>query len=231
MKRAVFVLFACACSHSRDVSAVEIAAPLASAQVAPVHDEAALPRGARQVSFGAGADWAASFPAAKTFATFDLPEAHRVLLTWRVGKGRAVQALPESEDYPGNHVAPVALAIEARGATRIAPFGELSGSIPPPENSWCAGTSYKPTIPAFGAVFSIGTMQGGDEIVVVRDGGTLHVLHRETSDGSCEDAKQGPLDVCEGFQWERAADIHVPAAATIWEMIEDEGKPLDCGTE
>jgi len=42
-----------------------IAAPLASAKVAPAHDdEVVLPRGAKPVAFGAEAPWAAGFPKA-----------------------------------------------------------------------------------------------------------------------------------------------------------------------
>jgi hypothetical protein len=222
--------------------AVEIVTPVASATVAPVHDDVAIPREAARVTFDAEGPWAATFPADKSFAVYDLPDAERVLLTWRVGKDHIVKrvAAESGEDYPVNHVAPIDLVVQARGETRTIAFGELSGTVETVALSWCGrtgwklenGESWKPSPPALAVSFSIGLAQGDDEMRIVRDAqngtSTLHVLHRETSDGKCDDLKQGPLDVCEGAEWHRVADVRVPARAVIYETVEQEHKPYDC---
>ncbi len=234
MKRAALVLF-CACSTA-PVKNVEIAAPLAHATVAPVHDDVAIPREAARVTFDAEGPWAASFPEDKSFAVYDLPDAERVLLTWRVGKDHVVKRVESDEDYPANHVAPVDLVVQARGETRTITFGDVSGNVETIALSWCGRTGWKlesgehwtPSPPALAVAFAIGLAQGDDEMRIVRDGRTLHVLHRVTSDGKCDDGKQGPLDVCDGEEWHRAADVRVPLQATIYETVEQEGKPYDC---
>jgi hypothetical protein len=235
MKRVFFVLLLGALSAcSAAPRSVEIAAPLSRAAIVPAHDdEVAIPRGAKPVKFGAEAPWAAAFPKSKKFATYEMPSASRVvLLTWRVGKSHIVNAVesPE-EDYPGNHAAPVELVVRARNETRTIAFGDMAGFIQPTAIEWCAPPSDHKSNAAFAAEFSIGTMQGDDEMVVVRDTRTLHVLHRETSDGHCEDAKQGPLEICEGGEWQLVADIHVTPGAAIYETVESEGKPFDCSPE
>ncbi len=67
------------------------------------------------------------------------------------------------------------------------------------------------------------------DVYAMRDGATLHVLHQETSDGHCEESKQGPLDVCDGFAWHLVADVRIQPSADLWEIVKDEGKDLDCG--
>jgi hypothetical protein len=233
MKRAVFALV-CACATPP--RAVEIAAPQSSTTAAPAHDDVAIPREAARVTFDAEGPWAASFPADKSFAVHDLPDAQRVLLTWRVGKPHVVKRVESDEDYPANHVAPVDLVVQARGETRTITFGDVSGSIETSALSWCGrtgwklenGEHWKPIAPALAVLFSIGLAQGDDEMSIVRDGRTLHVLHRVTSDGKCDDAKQGPLAVCDGEEWHRVADVRVPAEASIYEIVEREGKAFDC---
>ena len=241
MKRAVFVLFACACSGSP--AKVDIAAPLPRVTVASASDEALIPRSAARVPDSSDAPWAADFEREKMFAVYDLPNAHRVLLTWRVGESHFVKRVgegDEAENYPVNHVSRVELAVQARGETRAISFGELSGSPEPVGISWCENTGWQAangeswTVPLLPVRFSIGITQGDDEMAIVRDGATLHVLHRQTTDGYCETKKQGALDVC-GDEWKRAADVHISKGAEIWQTVEqDSGKmrePFDCGME
>jgi len=240
MKRAFFVVLACACSaHSRGM-AVEIAAPLASTTTAPVHDEVAIPKGSRRVAITDEAPWAADFAPSKKYAAYDTPSARRALLTWQIGKSH-VSKSDDGEDetdseYIRTHtVTPIDLVVRARGETRTISFGELAGSIEPAAISFCAKNTSWQSHPSFAAKFSIGLMQGDDDMVILHDAkngtDTLHVLHRETSDGSCEDGKQGPLDICEGFQWERVADVRLAPGTELWETVELEGKTFDCSME
>ena len=226
MKRAIFMMVACACTTPR--TTVEIAAPLASATVVPVYDEVAVPRGAKRVAASADGPWAADFAPSKSFATVDVPDARRVLLTWRVGKSRVERRTDpdEDDDYPADRTASIELVVRARNETRVISFGSLCGNVEPTELSWCAKTREP-----FAATFSIGLAQGDDQMAIVRDGRTLHVLHRETSDGSCEEVKQGPLDVCDGSAWERVADVRLAAGAELYETVEQDGKPFECGME
>jgi hypothetical protein len=237
MKRVLFVLLSCACSTPP--RAVEIAAPLSSAQPV-VFDEVAIPEGAVRIDAPANGDWAASFPGEKNFATYDV-RASRVLLTWTVGPSHLRKDLiGDSEDYPVNHVASVALEVRARGISKKIELGELSGEVNAHVLSWCSARGFrsatpqydwKAPAPAVASMFDIGITQGDDQFMVVRDGATLHVLHAETSDGKCDDAKQGPLLVCDGFQWSRIADIHVGDKAVIYETVLQADKPFDCTTE
>lgn len=229
MKRLFPILF-CACSTTTTAK-VEIAA-LPPSGVVPVHDEVAVPGDAKRVIVKEDGAWAAAFAPSKTFATYDLPDARRVVLTWRIGPHHAVKQLEDDEDYPSNHVAPIDLVVSAKGDTRTIAFGELSGSVVPYWLSWCKVGDRESR--AFAATFAMGTPQGDDEFAIVRDGRILHVLHRQTSDGKCDEARQGPLDICDGFEWERVADLRMtsdPQRTELWEIATNEGKPFDCDTE
>lgn len=77
----------------------------------------------------------------------------------------------------------------------------------------------------------MGIPQGYDDFMVVRDGSTLYVLHRHTSDEDyCETVKQGPLEICKGFPWERRAEIRLAGNPALYERVDNDGKPFDCGT-
>lgn len=61
----------------------------------------------------------------------------------------------------------------------------------------------------------------------------MHVLHRETHDGQCDSAQQGPLETCEDMPYERFAEIRVagePGVTETIELVEASGarRPLDC---
>lgn len=217
---------------------VEIAAPLAR-PVAPVRAPVeAMPAGAAAVHSSASGSWARAFPADKSFRTVDVPSAARVLLTWHVGERHAVKSLATEEDYPANHVAPTALVVHAAGTDTTISLGELSGIEGPLAVTYCKNRGYRadadgawgfPKEPSVASAFQMMIMQGSDDYLLVRDGGTLHLLHRETSDGRCIEGKQGPLDICEDFEWSRLAEIHV-GAADLFERIDD-GGGFDCTAE
>lgn len=120
------------------------------------------------------------------------------------------------------------------------PLGSHVGTARPPAQSYCMHLGWhldsehavRQSQPAAQlsilSSLSIGTMQGDTEVMIVREGATLHVLHRETSDGRCDEAKQGPLDVCQGFEWERVAEVRLTGEPLLYERIDEQGKPFDC---
>ncbi len=237
--RGWIALTLCACVRTSP-NAVEIAAPLAKpAASAPVVEEALPPDALRAPSAGEGS-WAAAFPSAKSFAVVEMPSASRVLVHWRIGAGRKAKELPPDEDYPGNYLVSVDLVVRSRGVEKLVPLGELAGGADPIHLSYCARAGFtmpswpefgKPQDPSSASWFAVGTPQGDSDFMLVRDGDVVHVLHRETSDGKCDDAKQGPLEVCEGFEWERVAEIRGTRGAALFEHVTDEGKPFDCGAD
>ncbi|HEY1958367.1 MAG TPA: hypothetical protein VGH28_22275 [Polyangiaceae bacterium] len=217
---------------------VEIATPLAHPVApAPVLVEP-MPADAAAVHSSASGDWARAFPLDRTFRALDLPPAARVLITWRVGASRALERLPDTQDVPWNHVSETSLVVRAAGAERTVALGELPGSPGPNEVSYCNHRGYRADAqvgwayskePSIAAAFAMSIIQGSADFLLVRDGGTLHLLRRNSSDGSCAAAKQGPLDVCKGFEWSRVADVAV-GEADLFERI-DEGGGFDCGAE
>jgi hypothetical protein len=220
------VVALCGCSAAP--RAVEIAAPLASTPHSPpkvAEDE--LPPKAVAITSDADGAWAAPFPKAKGFVSLDLPESSRVLLTWKTRAARRVRDLEPGADYPANYDIPVELEVSARGAVKRVALGGLTGSIAPYEQSFCVRTNAPD--PSVAAWFGVGVVQGSSDFMIVRDIGTLHVIHRESSDGKCDDVKQGPLDVCDGSEWEIVADVHVGRNAALYERVTVEGAPLDCG--
>jgi len=238
MRRWVVVaLGVCACTTPR---AVEIAAPLAKPPAPIVVEEEPTPADAVRAPSAAEGSWAAAFPSAKSLTVVEVPSASRVLVHWRIGPGRKVKELPADEDYPGNYWVAVDLVVRAHGVEKLVPLGELAGSVDPIHLSYCARAGFTmPSWPEFGKAqdpssaswFAVGTPQGDSDFMLVRDVDVVHVLHRETSDGKCDDAKQGPLDVCEGFEWERVAEIRGTRGAALFERVTDEGKPFDCGAD
>lgn len=242
MKRSALLSIAvliagCAAAKS---TTVELPVPLASASAIAVRtlDDTLIPLIAASAPSSVMGAWGAKFPKAKEYRALAVPPSARVLLTWRVGKTHVAKPLQEDEDYPANHVAPIDLVVRAGDQDAVVSLGDRSGSTDPLFVSYCAHRGFvspseaevqrapDPSVPSW---FTVGIAQGSTDLMVVRDGDTLHVLHRETSDGKCDDAKQGPLDVCEGFEWERVADVSVPRAAELFETIDEEGHAFDCG--
>jgi hypothetical protein len=250
MRRSGWVVIVCACSAPP--RPVEIPTPLATPPVSivPLDDEAPLPNSAVLARSSAEGSWAATFPDAPAFTAVELPKSSRVILHWRVGPGRKVKELPPEEDFPGNYLARVDLLVRARGVEKTIELGELAGWPDPAHQSYCARAGFvMPSWRQFGtppnrsaaAWFSVGVIQGDSEFMIVRDGDVLHVLHRETSDGRCDEKKQGPLDVCDGFEWERVAEVRGTRDAGLFETITtidasaseqmNHDGAIDCGAE
>lgn len=158
--------------------------------------------------------WLPGIARAKGFESFVLPAPGTVHLTWLVGSTRRVRALPADQDYGANYVAAIGLRVERGGVVRTLDFGEEAGAIQPLEISFCQRSGWVPIggrawdLPKIDGVvssFAVGVMQGNDEHLVMRGPNALYVLHRQTSDGRCDEGKQGPLDVCLGFEWQLRA--------------------------
>lgn len=222
-----FVIAVCGCSTAP--RAVKLATPLAThppPPSVPLGDEAPLPPTAVLARSASDGAWARTFPKAPTFTVVEVSNSSRVVLQWRIGSGHNVKELPPDEDYPANYVAPIDLVVRSRGGEKTIALGDRAGSPDPAHQSYCArGRAPNPSAAVW---FSVGIMQGDSEFLVVRDGDTLHLLHRETSDGSCQEKKQGPLETCEGSEWERVSEIRGTRNAGLFEIVTDEGKNIDC---
>jgi hypothetical protein len=233
MRWAVFV-FLVGCP-SPPAQHVDIPTPLASASVAPVVAAPIVPsKKLAAIHVGAGGAWAAKFPAAKTFKTYDPHAASQVVITWHVGAYHAAKPLAQDDDYPANHVALLELEV---GDVHVN-LGEMSGSPVSSEVSFCKNLGFKidsdagwgfPQERNIASAFTMSIAQGSDDYLLVRDVGTLHLLHRQSSDGKCDEGKQGPLDICEGADWSRIAELHI-GAAELFETIAMQDKPFDCTT-
>ena len=233
---ALATIAACAPTAAPRVELAPPPPPAPSIAAAPLRDPAF--DSAAPIRVGAGGAWARAFRAEKNVSVLDA-RGGRVLLSWRIRAYRTVKPLPAEEDYPGNHVARLELVVRAEGAERVVPLGEMSGTPTPAAVTFCKNRGFHvdadggwefPKDPSVASAFTMAIVQGSDDYLLVRDGGTLHLLHRESSDGRCDESKQGPLDVCEGFEWARRAEIHV-GGAELFETIDDDGKPFDCTAE
>jgi hypothetical protein len=232
------LVVACGCLDSSVPARVALPRVTARTTVQPVPPSDAMPPGAVPVHSGAGGAWARDFPAAESFRAYDAGGAGRVLLTWRIGPTHVVVNVPGG-DYPVNHVSAVELVLHARGRDTVVPLGDLPGAPPPIAATYCKNRGFHPDCdggwefpgePNVASAFRMDMIQGSDDFVVVRDRGTLHVLHRQSSDGHCEAKKQGPLDACDGDEYARVAEIHV-GAAELFETVDDQGSPFDCGAD
>jgi len=217
-------------------------APVASAPPITVaaRPPSVVPDAAAPIRSEAKGSWARAFPASKGFREVVAPSTRTLVLIWQVGPQRKARQLDPSEDYPANYVQHVDLLV-GDGAGRVAiSLGELSGGVERFGVTYCRGRGFRlphpesgwrfPAEPSVTSAFSIGVVQGDSEFLLARDADVLHLLHRETSDGRCDEIRQGPLDGCEGFEYERVADVRIPRGAALYELVRDEAEPLDCST-
>jgi hypothetical protein len=180
---AVACFFSLACSASSTTPHVALVAPPAPSAPpeAPMREDPPPPN-AMRIDATSDSSWARTFPRAKDFVALEAREPHNsLILFWRVGVSHRVKDLPPNEDYAANYVAPLDLIV---GAQTIS-FGSPSGTVNPFALSFCARAGWhaenQPTSPVGRHVvsfFSVGVIQGDTDIMVVRDGSTLHVLHR-----------------------------------------------------
>jgi hypothetical protein len=234
MKR-LCVLFGAAvaaCGHARAPAVTLAAATSAPVAVVPAPREELPPDSVRLTSLS-DASWARAFAEAKGFIRGTV-SGKSVLIGWHLGVPSSFRS-DSGEEFPDIAVTPLELNV---GTVSI-PLGSHVGTARPPSQSYClhlgwhlnpdhADAQPEPRLSILSSL-SIGTMQGDTEVMIVRDGASLHVLHRETSDGKCDEAKQGPLDVCEGFEWERVAEVRLAGDPVLYERLDEQGKPFDCG--
>jgi len=225
VRRIALVVWVASCSAPR-VAHVAIAPPSSapSAPLGALVREDPAPRDAAPIEATREAPWARSFPRAKRFSAIDAPPSTSILLEWRVVGARRSRELPS-----------VVLMIGDREIR----LGKLAGSIDPFALTYCARLGWRAE--SSGArekratdrvsSFSLGTIQGDSDFMIVRSLDRLYVLHRETSDGMCERATQGPLDVCKGSEWEVRAEARLASSPILFERVSSEGTAYDCGTE
>jgi len=219
-----------------------IAPPAVSARVEAVATPEAGPPVV--VSFprpSTDARWAATVPRARRFRGLTLGGGGAI----RIGWIRDAEHVVEGE---GAARASVRLVLERDGHTATVGFGDLYGEIEPLGLSYCARAGYRgtegsalqpPHLDGFVSEAGFGSSSGDEEILVLLDGSTLHVLDRQTSDGMCESGtKQGPLTVCRGEEYRGAAEIRLEtpptsfeetvAVATETEPGSPTSRPFDC---
>jgi len=206
---------------------VELAPSAPRSSPAPVVTAEAIPVDAAPIHAAASGAWARAIPKHASFATYEAATSGTVLLTWRVGAANADQ------------LSPVDLVVRANGRATIVPVGAAPGAAPPFQVSYCKHRGYVtppdgawafPDEPSVASAFGMVIVQGSDDWVVVRDGPTLHVLHRQTSDGHCDETKQGPLATCVGFAYDRRVEIRV-GSGDLFETIDARGAPYDCAAD
>jgi hypothetical protein len=241
MRLLPLLIFA-ACSRSpaptADVAPIVSASSSASASVAS--EPATPPDPAGKIVSASAGSWAAAFPVSKKLVTLDVPSAPRVDIEWRVAKKRKVTSHTPGVDYPIDFASRTDLVFRAAGVEKIVALGDLNGFVNPMHQSYCFAIGYelahapdmgKAPEPSVASRFALGVTQGESKLMLVRDGDVMHVLHQESSDGKCDDKKQGPLDVCKGREWERIADVRGLRGAALYEIVTYDGKPLDCAED
>ena len=202
--------------------ALPVTSPLPTAAAVVAREEP--PPHAVIVTSASDASWARTFPAGKDLQHVELGAARSVLLAWHIGAPHPT-IMGDDEEY----TLPMS-RIELRAGPVTVDLGEHAGTASS-EQPYCLhlkGRSPLPSVKSYVSGMSIGMSSGDTELMIVRDESTLHVLHRESSDGKCDEAKQGPLDICDGFEWERVAELHIAADAVLYERIDSENDPFDC---
>jgi hypothetical protein len=222
-----------------DASAAPSASAWPSASVGSPEAGTAPPSDADAVRIDCTADaaWARAIKSERQFREIFLPDTPAVTFVWRIRNRHKSTRFPDDAEYPAAYVQNVELAFEPGPLGPAIPLGELSGYVEPYDVTYCRGRAFRlppnaewnfPVEPSVAAAFSLGTPQGATRYMLVRDGDVLHLLHVETSDGRCDDVKQGPLLACKGALYARTADIHIPHRASLHERIDNLGSPLAC---
>jgi hypothetical protein len=165
--------------------------------------------------------WARTLPHEKEYAEYDVRATATLLLVWHVGPHRQLtkRGVPE-DDFAVNFGSTVDLAI---GAETIS-FGAISGRIVAPELTYCARLGWhKPdgprTFPAWVvSSLTLDIPQSLDDFMIVRDGSTLHVLHRHADDDASTTAP-----------WSLRANVRVAGRPVLYERVEQANAPCDCG--
>jgi hypothetical protein len=179
------------------------------------------PQYATRVDQAGDGAWARSLRHEKGFAEYDLPDKEMLLLDWRVGPHVQLSRLNiPDDDFAVNFGSYVELAVDR---VSIA-FGPIPGRIVAPELTYCARLGWhKPDGPVVFPAYVVSQLtldipQSADDFMIVRDGATLHVLHRHADDDSSTD---GP--------WSIRANLHVAGRPVLYERVEQASAPCDCG--
>jgi hypothetical protein len=239
MKRtaALMSLLLAACRTTPTQRDIQVDKPVPSP---PPPAPAAIRSDVARIDSKADASWARSIKTDKGFRSVVAPAGAAVTLIWRIGPQRKVKNLPNDQDYPANYVQTVDLAFGGGDPATSISLGELSGYVDPFDLTSCRGRGFRlgpgggwgfPAEPSIASAFAVGVTQGQSVFLLVRDGDALELLHAETSDGKCEDVKQGPLHACADQLYWRVAEIRLPHDATLYERVDDDGKPFDCLAE
>ncbi len=197
--------------------------------------------------------WVKALPRAKTYLTLDLaagpPAASSLAITWRIHPSRTLQKLPPDQDYAGNHPSKLELVLARGAAVRRLPLGEHGGSPESLGLTHCRRLGYTlapgdtpdadvawgiPPLPNVVSTFTMATMQGSTDFMLVLGHDVLHVVHRFTHDGACPiTVKQGPLSTCADMKWQLFADIRVAGEPRARESVVEldsagTATPFDC---
>ncbi len=219
-----------------------IAPPAASARIQPMATpDAGPPVVVSFARLSTDAPWVSTIPRARRFRRLTLAGAGAVRLGW-------IRESEHLDEGAGAARATVRLVLERDGHTAVVDFGDLYGEMDPMGLAFCARAGYRgadgsrlepPRIDGLVSTASVGSTSGDVEVLVILSGAVLHVLDRQTSDGTCEsETRQGPMTVCRGEQYVRAAEIRLATPpATFEESVAvttetDPGTlsthPLDC---
>ncbi len=209
----VWMALVIGCAGRREVVSLPMPTSTAAQELPP-------PNAARAEPSADGA-WARSLPHEKGFAEYDVHAKSMLLLAWRVGPHRQLtkRGVPE-DDFAVNFGSTVELAI---GDAAIS-FGDIPGRIVAPELTYCARLGWhKPEGPVVFPAYVVSSLtldipQSLDDFMVVRDGATLHVVHRHADDDASTTAP-----------WSLRADVRVAGRPVLYERVEQASAPCDCG--
>lgn len=208
--------------------------------VTPVTPVSPAPSTPTSTSTSNDLSWLSSLRRAKSFTTHDV-KASPLVFHWRMLRERRRPGAPPGEEYPALYVRAITLTV----GTRTIALGDHSGSPESAALTHCRSLGYRqppgetwsfPALPYLVASFSVATMQGSSDWLILDGGrGRLHVLGRHTHDGACPTSiLQGPLEVCTDMTWERRfdlllADADVSRAKERMTFVEDGGDvDFDC---
>jgi hypothetical protein len=190
------------------------------------------------------AAWIARLPRGKPFRQVHLVGTTLVRVSWVQHEQRRLRDLPSDQDFPGNYASAIELVLSGEADTVRLDLGTHSGGIEalgvtacerrgyrvPPDSAWSF-----PHIPGLVSSFGVTIPQGGSDWMIVLAGDSLHVLARDTSDGTCESMiQQGPIATCKGEPYTRRAEVRLRGKPAFEEDVvvgansAGAGEPWDC---
>ena len=205
------------------------------------------------VTTSGGDGWVKALPRARTYFTLDLaasvPPASLPEITWRIHPSRTLQKVPPDQDYAGNHPSKLELVLARGAVVRRLPLGEHGGNPESLGLTSCRRLGYTiapgdtpdsdvtwaiPKLPNLVSTFTMETMQGSTDFMLVLGHDVLHVVHRFTHDGACPVmVDQGPLRTCADMKWQLFADVRITGEPRARETVVEldtahTATPFDC---